>query len=259
MLKYALGVWQDLTRADALSIGDFVRYIGQGGRLHVDPSALAAAAGATAVAAAAGDNVTLGDAVKRASNKAFSTAAAGNGIDASELFGSGPADADGPTGGIASDDYSIELREGLLESGVLDEMPHVSTSDLESCIAFYRAFDEDADGFLTPREFVAGLKAYGRATGNPDAYRRRLLLEAFDSADVSTDARLELTEFVKFVGKNGKLNMEMRAMRRAATEWVQLRSFQVHAACARDSPMGLSAFLTSSLHFDQSPPRTCLT
>ena len=71
---------------------------------------------------------------------------------------------------------------------------------LSACIAFYRAFDENGDGQLTATEFVTALKAYGRATGNPNAYRRRMLLEAFDAADVSSDAHLEIEEFMRFIG-----------------------------------------------------------
>lgn len=83
--------------------------------------------------------------------------------------------------GAAEDEYTRELRDELASAGVLHQLAHLTPDDLEACLAFFRAFDDDLDGHLTPSEFVAALKAYGRATGNPDAYRRRLLLEAFDS------------------------------------------------------------------------------
>ena len=56
--------------------------------------------------------------------------------------------------------------------------------------------------------------------------QRRLLMEAFDAADVSSDARLDLSAFVRFIGKNGRVNVEMAAMRRAAEEGLELRALQ---------------------------------
>ena len=78
----------------------------------------------------------------------------------------------------ADDEYAVSLRRNVDESGVRSELGHIQPAHVETCIEFYRAFDADGDGVLTPREFVAGLKAYGRATGNPEAYQRRFLLEA---------------------------------------------------------------------------------
>lgn len=185
----------DTDHHDSLSIGDFLGYLTQGGRLHVDPSALAAAAGVQSEPGHHGGS------------------------------GSGNPARDG-TNVNMNDPYVRGLFAEIKSSGVLAELPHLSTSDVEACVAFYQAFDEDADGHLTPREFERGFKAYGRATGSSDAYRRSLLREVFNSADVSKDALLEVSEFVRFVGKNGKMNLRAAAMKRAATEWNELKSFK---------------------------------
>ena len=198
----------DSTNAGSLSIGDFIRYVGQGGVLHVNPVALATVAGGGEEDEGDGDGL-LGD-----GDMPWAAVMGGGGGSASE------------EALPASDVYALNLRSDLEASGILDDLPHVNEMHVESCIEFYRAFDVDGDGNLTPREFVTGLKAYGRATGNPEAYQRRNLLDAFDAADVSEDARLELSEFVRYIAKNGKVNMEMKAMRRAAAEWSALRSFE---------------------------------
>ena len=192
----------DSTQSGALSLGDFLRYAGLDGKMQLHSGALAQAAGVGSGGRSGGRS---------------------GAANAAPFFN---AQADAQLA-LAMDEYSANLREELEASGVLIELPHVSHADAEACIAFYKAFDEDEDGQLTPSEFVAALKAYGRATGNPDAYKRRLLLEAFDSADVSADAQLELAEFLRFVGKNGRLNMDMKAMRRAALDWDHLKSFHV--------------------------------
>ena len=74
----------------------------------------------------------------------------------------------------------------LGKSRVLDEVPHLSADALAASVAFYRAFDKDGDGSLSPREFVTALKAYGRATGCEDMFTRKRLLDAFNSADVES-------------------------------------------------------------------------
>ena len=207
----------DSTNNGSLNIADFLRYVGRGGVLHVVPAALAAAAGRSL---SPGDAAAVGT----------SEAAQAN------FYAENASAADDGQVELATDAYAANLRAGLAASGTLGSMPHVLPAHIESCIQFFRAFDADADGHLTPREFVAGLKAYGRAVGNPDAYQRRFLLEVFDAADVSSDAKLELAEFVRFIGKNGAINMEMKAMRRAAAEWIQLRAFQQAQSFQQQAP-----------------------
>ena len=203
----------DSTQSGALSLGDFLRYAGLDGKMQLHSGALAQAAG-------------VGPGGR-------------SGVAHAAPFFNAQADAQLA---LAMDEYSTNLREELEASGVLIELPHVTHADAEACIAFYKAFDEDEDGQLTPSEFVAALKAYGRATGNPDAYKRRLLLEAFDSADVSADAQLEIAEFLRFVGKGGRLNMDMKAVRRAALDWGHLKSFHATANKGRQPGPSTEAF-----------------
>ena len=229
----------DSTNAGALTIGDFMRYIGQGGVLHVNPVALKMTAGLA-------DRDQSGSLLP-----GMGSDDDGSDVPWGEMLGGGMGDPDPPPPAqpprapaapprapvappfsgsqmdeTVDDMYASNLRRELEDSSVLPQMPHITKLHVESCIEFYRAFDADRDGHLTPREFVTALKAYGRATGNPDAYQRRHLLDAFDAADVSADAQLEISEFVKFIGKNGKVNMEVRAMRRAAADWMELKGFE---------------------------------
>lgn len=179
------------TGAGSLSISDFIRYLGQGGRLRVDPGAFLSAAGLDSTLASVGGG------------------------------------AGGSASGVTEhDEYAQRVRSELQSSGVLASMPHVHDHHISGCVEFYRAFDGDGDGYLTPREFVTALRAYGRATGDPNAYQRNRLQNAFDMNDVSSDSRLELSEFVRYIGKNGTISMDVKAMRRAATDWIALQKFE---------------------------------
>lgn len=86
--------------------------------------------------------------------------------------------------------YGVALLAELEGSGLLGSMPHVTIDVVRACIAFFRAFDSDADGSLSSREFIDGLKAYGRAMGSADALNKKVLREAFASADASSDAQV---------------------------------------------------------------------
>jgi hypothetical protein len=199
----------DTTNANGLTIGDFIRYIGENGQLNIKPDCLAQAAGVAPPAPILGD-AYAGSFFNRSSRRTQAEA-------------------------MKYDAYAEMVLDELKASNVLASMPHVTPDVVTASVSFFRAFDGDGDGNLDASEFVRALKSYGHAIGAADAYKTGLIKRAFEAADVSEDQNLSLSEFVRWLGGNGGIALELPAMRRAASEQSRRDEPAASGCCAPPS------------------------
>ena len=83
-------------------------------------------------------------------------------------------------------------------------------------IAFFKKFDNDCDTELTPPDFVKGFQSYAAQIGQEKAYSAKMLKAAYKAAHTSGDGGLSFPEFLRFVGRNGRINIDPFALAKVA-------------------------------------------
>ena len=72
---------------------------------------------------------------------------------------------------------------------------------------------------MSQPEFIRAMQAYGRAIGDAKmASRTDVFANVFNGVDASGDRAVSVDEFLRFVGRNGKVNLKHKGLQKAAAE-----------------------------------------
>ena len=219
----------DTDAQNELSLAHFLRYVGRGGRLNVLPRAFAEAA----------DYDLRGKLHhKKASQEEIDEAARARDDDGRRTAARVSGDA--VVGGrrrrqpIRRDPAAVRrTRRRLLRAAAYGrgragphgfrrtrEQPHrhdcSHIQQVNLMIAFFKKFDNDCDTELTPPDFVKGFQSYAAQIGQEKAYTAKMLKAAYKAAHTSGDGGLSFPEFLRFVGRNGRINIDPFALAKVA-------------------------------------------